>query len=81
MSVDILLPEHNLVLEVDGPSHFAANTLRTNGSTLARNMLLKHWSYEVVCIPYFGWPSDEQAQDRFLCKLLAKHLPKVENAA
>ena len=70
LSVDILLPDHNLVVEVDGPSHFSMNTLRMSGSTLARNRLLEHWSYSVICIPYFGWPSSEQAQDKFLSMLL-----------
>ena len=78
MSVDILMPG-NLVIEVDGPSHYSLNTLRMNGSTLARNKLLKHWSYSVVCIPYFGWPSDQKAQDQFLKGIVPTSLSKEDD--
>jgi hypothetical protein len=78
LSVDILVRDWDLVIEVDGPSHYSSNTLKVNGSTLARNRLLKHWSYSVLCIPYFGWPSEEAEQDKLLRSTLRPYRRNIK---
>ena len=73
LSVDILLEGaggSKVVVEVDGPSHFSSNTLKTNGSTLTRNELLRRWGYDLVSVPFFKWPAEEGNQDAFMRKAL-----------
>ena len=73
LSVDILLEGaggSKVVVEVDGPSHFSSNTLKTNGSTLTRNELLRRWGYDLVSVPFFKWPAEVGNQDAFMRKAL-----------
>ncbi|MGI2029693.1 DUF1601 domain-containing protein [Endozoicomonas acroporae] len=50
--VDLLLPDHNLVIEVQGPSHYVGGDFNTrNGSTLLKIALLQKAGFEVIEIP------------------------------
>ncbi len=50
--VDLLLPDHNMVIEVQGPSHFVGGDFKTrNGSTLLKIALLQKAGFEVIEIP------------------------------
>ncbi|WP_206680858.1 RAP domain-containing protein, partial [Endozoicomonas acroporae] len=50
--VDLLLPDHNMVIEVQGPSHYVGGDFNTrNGSTLLKIALLQKAGFEVVEIP------------------------------
>ncbi|WP_422463894.1 DUF1601 domain-containing protein [Endozoicomonas sp. ALB115] len=50
--VDLLLPDHNLVIEVQGPSHYVGGDFTTrNGSTLLKIALLQKAGFEVIEIP------------------------------
>ncbi|WP_422468456.1 RAP domain-containing protein, partial [Endozoicomonas sp. ALC013] len=50
--VDLLLPDHNIVIEVQGPSHYVGGDFNTrNGSTLLKIALLKKSGFEVIEIP------------------------------
>ena len=50
--VDLLLPEHNIVIEIQGPSHYVGRDFQTrNGSTLLKIALLQKAGYDVVEIP------------------------------
>ncbi|MBO9483648.1 RAP domain-containing protein, partial [Salinisphaera sp. G21_0] len=50
--VDLLLPEHNMVIEVQGPSHYVGGDFKTrNGSTLLKIALLQKSGFEVIEIP------------------------------
>ncbi|WP_422450753.1 DUF1601 domain-containing protein [Endozoicomonas sp. ALB091] len=50
--VDLLLPDHNIVIEVQGPSHYVGGDFKTrNGSTLLKIALLQKAGFEVIEIP------------------------------
>ncbi|WBA79334.1 RAP domain-containing protein [Endozoicomonas sp. GU-1] len=50
--VDLLLPDHNMVIEVQGPSHYVGGDFTTrNGSTLLKIALLQKAGFEVIEIP------------------------------
>ncbi|MGI2027424.1 RAP domain-containing protein [Endozoicomonas acroporae] len=50
--VDLLLPDHNIVIEVQGPSHYVCGDFKTrNGSTLLKIALLQKSGFEVIEIP------------------------------
>uniref|UniRef100_UPI0011AF3CDF RAP domain-containing protein n=1 Tax=Endozoicomonas acroporae TaxID=1701104 RepID=UPI0011AF3CDF len=50
--VDLLLPDHNIVIEVQGLSHYVRGDLKTRkGSTLLKIALLQKAGFEVVEIP------------------------------
>lgn len=63
------LPQR-VVVEVDGPSHFAFNTNRPNGSTLLRNFLIERMGCEVLTVPHYDWlgldPTQQEAYLRAL---------------
>ncbi|MBO9497600.1 RAP domain-containing protein, partial [Thalassotalea sp. G20_0] len=46
------LPDHNMVIEVQGPSHYVGGDFKTrNGSTLLKIALLQKSGFEVIEIP------------------------------
>ncbi|MGI2030283.1 DUF1601 domain-containing protein [Endozoicomonas acroporae] len=50
--VDLLLPDHNMVIEVQGPSHYVGGDFNTRkGSTLLKIALLQKAGFEVIEIP------------------------------
>nr|WP_286198509.1 RAP domain-containing protein [Salinisphaera sp. G21_0] len=50
--VDLLLPDHNIVIEIQGPFHYVSGDFKTrNGSTLLKIALLKKAGFEVIEIP------------------------------
>ncbi|MBO9494354.1 RAP domain-containing protein [Thalassotalea sp. G20_0] len=50
--VDLLLPDHNMVIEIQGPSHYVSGDFNTrNGSTLLKIALLQKAGFEVIEIP------------------------------
>ncbi|WBA79362.1 RAP domain-containing protein [Endozoicomonas sp. GU-1] len=50
--VDLLLPDHNIVIEVQGPSHYVGGDFNTrNGSTMLKIALLQKAGFEVIEIP------------------------------
>ena len=50
--VDLLLPDHNMVIEVQGPSHYVGGDFKIrNGSTLLKIALLQKAGFEVIEIP------------------------------
>ncbi|MBO9496864.1 DUF1601 domain-containing protein [Thalassotalea sp. G20_0] len=50
--VDLLLPDHNMVIEIQGPSHYVGGDFKTrNGSTLLKITLLQKSGFEVIEIP------------------------------
>ena len=47
--VDLLLPDHNIVIEVQGPFHYVGGDFQTrNGSTLLKIALLQKLGFEVI---------------------------------
>lgn len=50
--VDMFLPEHNIVIEIQGPSHYISHDFQTrNGSTLLKIALLQKHGFDVIEIP------------------------------
>ena len=50
--VDLLLPEHNIAIEIQGASHYVGHDFQTrNGSTLLKIALLQKAGYDVLEIP------------------------------
>ena len=50
--VDLLLPEHRIAIEIQGPSHYIGRDFQTrNGSTLLKTALLQKAGYYVLEIP------------------------------
>ncbi|CAL8470056.1 g9598 [Coccomyxa elongata] len=70
-SVDIGFLDHQLAIEVDGPSHFTNNTLKPLGPTLLKRRLLAARGWEVVAVPYFHWNKLQTDYERQLYLYLA----------
>ena len=52
--VDLLLPDYNMVIDVQGPSHYVSGDFKTrNGSTLLKIALLQKAGFEVIEIPVY----------------------------
>ncbi|MBO9497259.1 DUF1601 domain-containing protein, partial [Thalassotalea sp. G20_0] len=50
--VDLLLPDYNTVIDIQGPSHYVSGDFKTrNGSTLLKIALLQKLGFEVIEIP------------------------------
>ncbi|MGO0309264.1 DUF1601 domain-containing protein [Endozoicomonas acroporae] len=50
--VDLLLPDYNMVIDVQGPFHYVSGDFKTrNGSTLLKIALLQKLGFEVIGIP------------------------------
>ncbi|MGI2029673.1 DUF1601 domain-containing protein [Endozoicomonas acroporae] len=50
--VDLLLPDYNMVIDIQGPFHYVGGDFKTrNGSTLLKIALLKKSGFEVIEIP------------------------------
>ena len=71
-SVDLLIPQQRIVVEVDGPSHFVSTRTgpSPSGSTMLKHRHLKACGYHVVSVPYFEW-------DQLTSNQRTKYLRKV----
>ena len=50
--VDLLLPDYNMVIEIQGPTHYVSGDFKTrNGSTLLKIALLQKSGFEVIEVP------------------------------
>uniref|UniRef100_A0A7S4JSF5 RAP domain-containing protein n=1 Tax=Guillardia theta TaxID=55529 RepID=A0A7S4JSF5_GUITH len=54
-SFDIYIPSCNLVVEVDGPSHFAWRQETEMGGTNLKHEQVRALGYNLVSLPYFHW--------------------------
>lgn len=53
-----------IAIEVDGPSHFYANSNRYTAYTKLKHRLLTRMGYKVLHVPYFEWRKLRGAQER-----------------
>mmetsp|Transcript_16411 Transcript_16411/g.17867 ORF Transcript_16411/g.17867 Transcript_16411/m.17867 type:complete len:88 (-) Transcript_16411:153-416(-) len=44
-----------IAIEVDGPSHFYANSTKYTAYTKLKHRLLSRMGYKVLHVPYFEW--------------------------
>ena len=74
MYVDVKLLDHPVIVEVDGPMHFAANLPDQRlGDTRMKHRLLRASGARLAVVQHFDWPRDEPtAQAQLLQKLLQK---------
>lgn len=76
--VDIYLPKHNLVVEVDGPNHYFVNLPSVqSGSTKLKHRLLRRAGFELVSIPVSEFTSlSAQDQAQYISKLVCDHVTR-----
>jgi len=55
LSLDIYLPQLNLGIEVDGPSHYARNCHQPLGSTVLKHRLFRNLGLSLCVVPYWEW--------------------------
>ncbi|PSC74935.1 RAP domain [Micractinium conductrix] len=84
-SVDIALPDERVVLEVDGPTHFTANTFQPLADMRGRNALLSARGWRVSSVPFYRWFGEtEEGRQAMLRRVLAEAraapLPQVHPA-
>lgn len=62
-----------VIIEVDGPSHFSVNSRRPLGRTVARKLMIEGRGYIVRSIPYYEWCALDsmEARQTYLWRLLA----------
>merc|ERR1719461_2558341 len=53
-----------IAIEVDGPSHFYANSRRYTAYTKRKHRLLTRMGYKVLHVPYFEWRRLRGARER-----------------
>ena len=72
--VDIALPSHGVVIEIDGPSHFAANAPLPLGPTLMKRRHLAAQGWRLMDVPWSDWDAlpDARAQASYLDTRLAE---------
>ena len=68
-------------MQVDGPTHFASNTLRPLGPTLLKRQLLAARGWEVVSVPYFHWSELHTDYERQLYIYLALQVSERSSAS
>ncbi len=56
--VDMALPEHRVVIEADGPTHFMTNGHRAVGATSLKHRLLKRLGWRLIVVGYHEWIMD-----------------------
>ncbi len=54
-SLDIYIPDDDVVVEVDGPTHYCHNSKQPLGRTVLKHRHLRNNGYAVVKVPYFSW--------------------------
>ena len=54
-SLDILLPERNTVIEVDGPYHYAAASRVPLGSTMMKRRHVQRQGMSLIVVPFWEW--------------------------
>lgn len=84
--VDMALPEHRIVIEADGPTHFMTNGHRAVGATCLKHRLLKRLGWRLVVVPYYEWNMDGTDDEHVarlrpkLNRVILNTEPGVQNA-
>jgi hypothetical protein len=66
-----------VIIEVDGPTHFSVNSRRPLGRTVARKLMIEGRGHIVRSIPYYEWCALEtlEQQQAYIWRLLASAIP------
>ncbi|KJV54502.1 RAP domain protein, partial [Orientia chuto str. Dubai] len=80
-NVDIFIKGKNIVIQVDGPSHFDDNNA-PNFSTRLNSTLLSLYQYKVLRIPYWNWDKCKTmaSKERYISELISIDEPVSEEA-
>ncbi|MBO9497101.1 hypothetical protein J7438_23870, partial [Thalassotalea sp. G20_0] len=77
--VDLVLPDYNIVIDVQGPSHYVDDDFKTrNGSTLLKIALLQKAGFEVIEIPVSKL--DNQDSMKIVIEQIKTKLPFLQQA-
>jgi len=63
-SIDAFLPDLNLAVEVDGPSHFARGSRVQLGHAAMKHRHLQQLGYALISIPYWEWDALATSDDK-----------------
>jgi hypothetical protein len=77
IAVDIVLPGEGLVVEVEGPLHFARNARQRLGHVNLKHRLLNRAGASVVLVSFAEWPGSVTKQEEYLQNLLGTARSKV----
>lgn len=72
VSVDMLIPSRRVVVEVDGPTHFFAQTTRPTGKTRFIRTLLERGGFEVYSIPVAKFLAMDDGEQSSLLQSLVR---------
>lgn len=73
MVVDFLIPSKNMILELQGPTHYLKPDLnRMNRVTEFKNKCLEKMGYKVISVPFNSVSTDETSLDYFIMQALEK---------
>ena len=64
--VDMALPDKKIVIEADGPTHFANNTRKPLGATALKRRLLHRLGWHTVSVPYFEWGTCADQKQQYI---------------
>jgi len=72
--VDIFIEKFNLVIEVNGPSHYIFGTAAFNHKTVVKSGLISDMGYKLLYVKYDDWYNIRANTDkrRFLMDLFEK---------
>jgi hypothetical protein len=63
---DIFLENSRIIIEVNGPSHYAYKSDQLLGHTIFKNRLLKAMNQKVITIPYWEWDDLNNIEEKKL---------------
>lgn len=73
-STDFLLTQENIVIEVDGPTHFLDDQRSLKPSDLLQDELLDRAGYKVLHVPYFKWSALKGRKEKI--NYMKRHLAR-----
>jgi len=82
-SMDMMVLGSSLVIEVDGPSHYARGTRVPLGSTVMKRRQLSAVGYRLCSVPFWQWPTGMTRAEKtnVLASLLAPYVKGVQGSS
>ena len=73
---DVYLPDKNIIIEINGPSHYTHLNNEPLGRTVFKSRLLKAMGYIVKTIPYWDWDDMDNSEEKktYLLNLLKYYM-------
>ena len=69
---DIYLPDQNIIIEVNGPTHYTHLDVEPLGRTVFKTRILRAMGYTVKTIPWWDWDDMDNSEEKksYLLKLI-----------